>query len=195
MAGVPQDSGKAQDIAGGEWFAQTLAKSTFVVSRPFFSPSTGDALLPVSLKLVYNGRPGVLMGALQLAKITWAPLRETTRQNVDTFVVTAEGDIVSSLYPAKIGSKIPDIAGWFPEILSRVSGSLAVPLNGEMKTVGFYHIPQTELSPSPSPTKRTCSPMSGPSGTPRPGRACSPPCWPWPASSFSSFRSPATSGA
>ncbi len=133
------------EAAGQEWFQETMEKNTFVVSRPFVSQTTGDILLPVSLKVVYNGRAGALVGTLQLAKITRGVLKEATRPGVRNLIVTASGEIVSTLDGKDIGSEMIGDSPWFADIRDQVSGSFTAPVDGETKTIGFYHIPQTDL--------------------------------------------------
>ena len=128
-----------------KWFQSIMQKNTFIVTEPFTSRVSGDILLPVSLKIVYNGTPGALVGTLQLSKITRGVLRESTRPGVRTFIINEDGSVVSALDESLLGTKRISKAQWFPTLQAQVSGSMQVMAEGEIKTIGFYHIPQTSL--------------------------------------------------
>ncbi len=145
LAGVFDETEVTPDAGKRLWFLETMAKNTVVVAYPFVSPATGDALLPISLKLVYNGKTGALIGTLQLAKITRVSLRDASPRWVKAFVVAEDGRIVAALDSDESGADINGKADWFHEAQARVSGSLTTMMDGRLKTVGFYHIPQTNL--------------------------------------------------
>ncbi|MDR2503823.1 MAG: response regulator [Deltaproteobacteria bacterium] len=137
-----------EEVAGAadmRWFKETMSKNTFLVSEPFVSAISGDILLPVSMKVVYNGKAGALIGTLQLSKITRGVLREYARPGLLPYVTDAQGEIVSSLLHEDVGTRSFVGAPWFEEVKSQVSGHIEVPLDGETKSIGFYHIPQTDL--------------------------------------------------
>ncbi len=146
LAGVSDGSRPRLNGGNSGWLNEALTQNTFVVGEPFASSISGDMLIPVSLKVVYNGKAAVLTGTLQLAKTTRGFLREASRPGVRPLVVTGSGRIVSSLDKNAIGSRLYSEKDWFfATIRNNVSGSFAVTLDGEMKTVGFYHVPQTDL--------------------------------------------------
>ena len=145
LAGVPSPQGNAQDVAGGNWFEETMRKNTFLVSPLYTSQVSGNVLLPVSLKLVYSGRAGVLVGNLQLSKITREPLRESSELGVRTYVITNSGQVVSALDENLTNLPTMADAPWFNEVQRLVSGSLSSFVDDEIKTIGFYRIPQTDL--------------------------------------------------
>ncbi len=103
IAGVSDFDRPSLDDAGKAWLKKTLSKSTFVVSSPFVSESSGNILIPVSLKVVYNGIPAVLMGTLQLDKTTRVMLREAARPGVKSLVVTGSGEVVSAVAKEDLG--------------------------------------------------------------------------------------------
>ena len=71
--------------------SRNYGKNTFVAAPPYISPVSGDMLLPVALKLVYDGVAGALAGTLQLTKVTHAALKESTYPGLTVFVATSEG--------------------------------------------------------------------------------------------------------
>ncbi|MDR1126388.1 MAG: response regulator [Deltaproteobacteria bacterium] len=145
LAGDLEQAALMADISGQRWFRDTLTKNTFVVSPPMFSPHSGDIVVPVSMRTVYNGRAGILVGWLQLSKISRQVLRESAQPDLETFIADKNGEIISALDAGRVGSRELTGEAWFREIPDQVSGSLEVNLGGNDKTIGFYHIPQTEL--------------------------------------------------
>lgn len=142
----PRSPGEVRlDEEGEKWFQAAMTKNTFIVTEPSVSRATGDLLLPVALKIVYNGKPGALVGTLQLPKITRGVLRESTRPGVRAFIINADGRVVSSLDESLLGTNRIARAKWFPGLRDQVSGSMQVTTGEGRFTVGFYHIPQTTL--------------------------------------------------
>jgi hypothetical protein len=124
-------------------FREALRKNTFTVFPPVQIKTKGEVILPTMLKLVYNGRAGALVGSLQLAKIMRELLREATQTGIRPLVVARDDDIISVVDASGITTL--SAGPWISEIQSRVSGSTTIAVDGEMKTAGFYHIPQTNL--------------------------------------------------
>ena len=145
LAGDLEQAAIMSDIAQQRWFRDTLSKNTFVVSPPMLSPYSGDIVVPVSMRTVYNGRAGILVGWLQLSKISRQVLRESAQPDLETFIADKDGEIISALEAGRVGSRELTGADWLAEVQQQVSGSLEVRLGGGDKTIGFYHIPQTEL--------------------------------------------------
>jgi len=131
------------DLAHESWFQDTLAHGVFRVSQPFVSPVSGEMLAAVSLKIVYNGRAGALIGFLQLAKTTQSALRETMQLFLRPLLVAPPGRVISSLDEKQIGSQAFPESSWRAILAQADAGSLPIEMDGETKTVGFYHIPQT----------------------------------------------------
>lgn len=145
LAGSHSESELYLDDDKREWFYAAMSKNTFIVGNPFVSRFSGDIVLPVALKVVYNGKPGALIGTLQLSQITRGALRESTRPGVRTFIIDGNGAVVSALDEAMLGTKRIADWDWFPLLLDKLSGSMVVPTSDGPKTVGFYHIPQSSL--------------------------------------------------
>ena len=145
LAGSFRAEGEALSADRLSVFRDAMVKNTFMVAEPVASDTTSEILLPLALKLVYNGKVGALMGTLQLAKITREVLRESTKLGVKAFVVTVDGVIVAALDNKDVGSPNMGDSTWFSAVLAQVSGAVTVNWGSEEQTVGFYHIPQTKL--------------------------------------------------
>jgi len=127
-----------------DWMDEVMAKGTFLVGEPYFDEQ-GSFLIPVALKLVYDGQAGALVGTVELSKITRGSIRESTRPGVTPYVVSSTGEVLSALSQNDVGSAAFGQEPWFPGIRDKVSGSLNIRLQSESKSIGFYHIPQTDL--------------------------------------------------
>jgi len=139
----------AGDLTTGEpakVLREALTKNAFTVQPPVRSgPNRSETVLPVVLKLVYNGQTGALISSLQLAKITRESLREASSPGLRAVVAARNGDGMTLIDATGADETPMANQDWFEKIRQRVSGSMQVPMDGKTKTVGFYHIPQTEL--------------------------------------------------
>jgi len=126
-------------------FQAALTKSTFTVSAMMRSGTTGEMTLPVMLKIVYNGRAGLLLGTLQLEKVARESLREAARPGIRAFIIAKEDENAIFIGDAGEGERVLASGPWLGEIQSQVAGSMEIAQGKESKTVGFYHIPQTDL--------------------------------------------------
>ncbi|MDL2210136.1 response regulator [Desulfovibrio sp. OttesenSCG-928-O18] len=144
LAGMLVNADSVVDLAERGWLDRIMEKNTFIVSDPVTSRVTGGMLVPVSLKIVYNGKAGALAGTLQLSKVARATLREASSPGVRPFIVDSDGRIVAG--PLNADEQV-SFGGepWFSGVLDRVAGSKNAMIDGENKTIGFYHIPQTAL--------------------------------------------------
>jgi len=133
------------------WFQKAMANNTLVFSDPISGGMAGDVLLPISLKLVYNGKMGCIAGTLQLSRIVRSMLHNSQRPGVHSYVLDTEGRVLASQdgkgqetadHTGQSGPVDATVAASFHK---HVSGSLSAFIDGEEKTVGFYHIPQTDL--------------------------------------------------
>ncbi|MDR2726915.1 MAG: hypothetical protein LBC10_02860, partial [Deltaproteobacteria bacterium] len=138
-------AGLGLNVAHQPWFVDTMYKNTFSVSAPYASPLSGEPLVAVSLKIVYNGKAGALIGTLQLTKITRSVLREARRPHVSALLLSAAGQIVASSQTedvAMINALGPE---WLETMFSQGRGLLSVTTGETTRTIGFCHIPQTSL--------------------------------------------------
>ena len=133
-----------QLVGDSEWVQEVMSKNTFFVSAPILDNETGYLVLPVALKVVHDGKSGALVGMLQLARLSRNVLLEVNQPFLKPLVIDSRGNIVAG-ETSGLAMTSEDNAQWFGEIADKVTGSLIVQMEGDMKTVGFYHIPQTEL--------------------------------------------------
>lgn len=143
IAGQPNNSFMRQ-VANEEWLEAVMAKSTFFVSAPVFDDEPGQMVLPIALKVVYDGRAGVLVGMLKLSRLSQDILFEVKRPAIQAFIADSMGNIVANSlaedYIEGVGQ-----SQWFEKAVQHVGGTLKAEIDNDTKTVGFYHIPQTDL--------------------------------------------------
>ncbi len=144
VAGVFREGDEKLSLVELSWFREAMDANTFRVSRPFLSAASGEMLLPLTLKTLYNGKAGALVGTLQLTKITRPILREILRPGVTPLVMTGGGVIAAATDENRVGSVVSNPA-WLAGLAAAVSGNAKVTLDGEIKDVAFTHIPQTDL--------------------------------------------------
>ncbi|MDL2267316.1 response regulator [Desulfovibrio sp. OttesenSCG-928-G15] len=131
---------------GKRWLQRALAQNTFFVAEPFFDSVSGMILIPVSMKIVYNGKVAVLAGTLELDKITKGLLRDIATPSVRGYVVIGKGELVSALGPTAAVQALFTEGNWFAEkIRNTVFGSMRVTMGDDEKTLGFHHVPQTDI--------------------------------------------------
>ena len=145
VAGSMENVAFLADPASQDRFIETMKSSVLVLSEPVASSTAGDVLLPMSLKVVYNGKTGCLVGTLQVSRIARGALHDSQRAGVASYIVDKEGRVLASLDKADLRTLSPVSQAMKENFQERVSGSIITDINGEQKTVGFYHIPQTSL--------------------------------------------------
>ena len=144
IAGVAPKNMPPENTPEREWYNNVLEQNTFVVGTPVPNQATGEMLLPVALKAVYNGKVGVLVGSLRLAQLAGDSIREAARSGVHVLLVHESGAIVAGQEQHNMRLHL-GTEPWFPEIIQGVYGSQQIFWNGEPRVMGFYHIPQTHL--------------------------------------------------
>ena len=131
--------------ADSSWFMETMRSSGLQTGSPYISTVSGNVLLPVSMKIAYNGKVGALVGILQINKVTRDAIAEVTRDGISAFVVTENGTVVAALDSDQIGTREMSKEPWFDAILTKGSGAMDVTLDGRPVVVGFHNIPKTAL--------------------------------------------------
>lgn len=145
LAGTLEKADTVRKAEWEEWVRQVMRTNMFTVSMPVRSRISDDILIPLSLKLVYNGKAGAIAGTLQLSKLARGILREINRPGVQSFVVDATGRVVAALDMDETGIDGFGAQPWFSHVLENVSGNMTVPGPDGAEIIGFYHIPQTGL--------------------------------------------------
>ena len=133
------------DISNRDWFWQAVGDDAPVLSEPFRSRITGDALMANARRFTYAGITGLMVGSLQIDKITRASLEQANADWLKTYVVTARGNVVAALDEKLQATNVFGGKAWFGEVLSREQGYFPVHDEGADKVVAFYRLPDTSL--------------------------------------------------
>ena len=133
------------DISNRDWFHQAMKTDEIVVSEPFRSRITGDALVAIAKRFEHEGQKGLMIGSLQIRKITQAALEEESRTWMKNVIITSSGMTLASLNDEDITTLSYANEPWFEKILVGTAGHFEIE-NVETPTiVSFYHLPGTNL--------------------------------------------------
>jgi len=136
MAYVPPDQASLKTI---------LAKNTIFMASAIRAPLSNQLLLPVFLKIIYNGQQAILAGTLRVPKMARQALAELQKPNIDTLIMNNEGRVITSLNTQLTKILREDKAPWFTNTEKSISGTMIVTLDGHKKNVAYRHIPRTKL--------------------------------------------------
>lgn len=145
VGGVFNPGEDEKSFTAREWFIETMDKNIFLVSPLYPSHITGAPLLPVSLKIVYSGKAGVLIGTIDISKITRAALRESRQTHLNSYVINEKGQAMADADNLLVGKTVIGHKEFLDTMMSQVSGTMTLTLDGDEKTIGFFHIPQTDM--------------------------------------------------
>ena len=133
------------DISNRPWFHETMASDRIVISEPFRSRLTGDALVAVASRFSHNGYSGAMVGSLQIRKVTQRALELKNTPSLKTVIVSNTGTTIASLDDSEISTRKYGDSAWFASILSQESGTTDITVDGVDKLVGFYRLPGTNF--------------------------------------------------
>ena len=109
------------DISNRDWFWEAVVTGAPVLSEPFRSRITGDALMANARSFSHAGIKGLMVGSLQIDKIARPALERANEDWRKTFVVTASGNEAAALDQSllatgRVGEKdwCPSVPGWEP---------------------------------------------------------------------------------
>ena len=133
------------DISIRPWFRQAMRGDSVVVSDPFRSRITGEALVAVAVRFEYNGYAGAMVGSLQIQRIAARALQQASKPWLSPFVVSSSGLTVASLEDSLAVEHNVGNQPWFNQIVEQASGTLQVVHEGRPAMVVFSSIPGTEF--------------------------------------------------
>ena len=118
---MPSAVGKL-DISNRAWFHEAMNSGEMVLSDPFRSRITGDALMAIAQRFSYNGHVGLMVGSLQIRRFTLEALEQENTNWQQAVVVTRAGMTVASVNDQEIGVLSYGDKAWFQTMLA---GNLA----------------------------------------------------------------------
>ncbi len=136
----------AKDLTRGKesvHFKKAMQQSGFFVGATEYNTQLKRTLVPIFLELVYNGHSGALTSSLHIEKIANSALQSTAHENVSPHILAIQGDTATTI----VGhSKINLLQGpWIKEMKKNPSGVLHIRVDEKTYTMGYYHIPQTDI--------------------------------------------------
>ena len=133
------------DISARPWFQKAMLVDEVVVSEPFRSSVTGDALVAAIIRFEYNGYAGAMVGSLQVQKIAARALQQASRPWLSPYVVSSSGVTVAALNDKLAVERNVGDQPWFAQILGQESGTIQVIHRGRPAMVAFSAIPGTDF--------------------------------------------------
>ena len=133
------------DISFRPWFQQAMSTGEVVVSDPFRSRITNDALVAVAVRFEYNGYAGAMVGALQVQKLASPALQQASKPWLSPFVVSTSGLTVAALDDSLAVEHNVGSQPWMKQIVGQESGTLQVIHKGRPAMVAFSSIPETDF--------------------------------------------------
>ena len=134
------------DISNRMWFHEAMTGAGVVISEPFRSRITGDALMSAALRFSYKGHSGAMVGSLQIRKITRGALEQESKPWLRTVIITESGMTAASLDDQEIASRSYATEPWFASLSGKTNGSIFITdEDDESKMLAFYRLPDTSF--------------------------------------------------
>ncbi len=133
------------DISNRAWFHEAMATDNSILSEPFRSRITGDALMAIAQRFTHKDIRGVMVGSIQIHKITHAAVELEAKPWLQVYVVTDQGAVVAALDEKLLATSAFAAKPWFPSVLEADRGQFTMQEDGEQKLVAFYHLQGTNL--------------------------------------------------
>ncbi len=124
-------------------FGEAQRAGGFHIGGTEFSDSLQTPIVPIFLEVVYNGYGGTLVSSLHITKIANSALQSVIHPEIYSHIIAIRhGDIISITHE----DGIPLSKGaWVKALEEKPSGVLSVYFNEKKYTMGFYHVPQTDI--------------------------------------------------
>ncbi len=112
------------DISNRKWFHEAMSTDAIVVSEPFRSRITGDALVAVAKRFEFQGHKGLMIGSLQIREITQSALKAEEQDWMRNVIITTQGMTLASLNDAEITTRSYADEPWFADVLPHPQDTL-----------------------------------------------------------------------
>ncbi len=136
----------AKDLTRGKesvHLKEAMKQSGFFVGPTEYSARLKRTLVPIFLELVYNGYNGALTSSLHIEKIANAALQSTAYEDISPLILAIQGDTTTTIVgQSKIN--LPQ-GSWIKEMKKNPSGVLHILVDEKEYTMGYYHVPQTDI--------------------------------------------------
>lgn len=133
------------DISNRSWFHEAMSGKGVVLSEPFISRITGDALMAIATKFTHNGYAGAMVGSLQIKNITRNALEAENKPWLQTVIVTKDGVVVAAVNDAHVTKNIFGNSPWFAAMTAEHLVYREIEEGGVAKVAASYRLPGTPL--------------------------------------------------
>ncbi len=128
-----------------ELLSKILEKNTITRLTPIKDILSNQLLLPVFLKIVYNGQRAIIGATIEIVKIMRQALAEIHKDNITAMLVDADGTIITTHDEQIFNTKTIANTPWFQKAKGKISGTTQEDLDGLTRNIAYHKIPQTEL--------------------------------------------------
>ena len=132
------------DISSRAWFHEAMRREDIVISAPFISRITGDALIAVAKQIRHGDYTGAIVGGIQLDRTLLPALVLGSNNNVQTAVITESG-VVAAALEGDLNKTCVSETPWFSSVLQADKGYIPITLDGEDNMLAFYRLPNAPL--------------------------------------------------
>lgn len=137
-------------MAQTTWFQEAKQKNILFIGQAMPDLERQEMLLPIALKIIHNGREGMLVGALQMNKISRSALLDADDAAMDARIVADSGVVTADLVGERVGrAALQDV---IQEMRARPYGTLTsrhcstgTGTGTDERHFSFFCIPQTNL--------------------------------------------------
>lgn len=136
------------DMTRTVWFQEAKQKNILFIGQAVSDLEQKEMLLPIALKIIHDGREGMLVGALQMNKIARSALLDADDAAMDARIVADSGTVTADLEGERVGHAV--LQDVIQEMRSRPHGTLtsrncSTETETEASYFSFSRIPQTNL--------------------------------------------------
>ncbi len=124
-------------------FQEAKKAGGFHVSETVYNTANDRIIVPIFLEIVYNGYRGFLVSSLHISKIANAAMQSVAHENISPYILALQGSTILDI--AHEGKVTLQSGAWIEELKKNSSGVLNIDIDGEEYSLGYYHVPQTDI--------------------------------------------------
>ncbi len=124
-------------------FREARRSGGFYIGSTQYNETLQSPLVPIFLEMVYNGYGGVLVSSLHIKKIANSAIQSVIHPDIYSHIIAVNNDeIIPITHEGDIAlTKGP----WVNGLKKESSGVLQIHIDEKKYTMGFHHIPQTDI--------------------------------------------------
>ncbi len=126
-----------------EQFKEAMQRSGFYIGSSIDSKLLQKVLVPIFLEVVYNGYSGALASSLNIQRITNVAVQSVPHADIQTHVFALQGSTIIPILSEE--SVVLPKGPWIEAMQKKPAGVLRMDIGENCYTVGYYHVPQTDI--------------------------------------------------